>query len=341
MDPFEFRLVRNVPPSPINLSRGHTPDTMNDSHPAAAVPSLGDLLRALDVYVDTEDIFHVGLLPPGAVARTPGDRLDRAWTAYRHAAIDFKREVLRSRDLEADLQDWELRMEERSPHREESEYQTAYFAACRTAIDRRIAFAECMVNQRTIHTWRMYARCSIDLDSALEVMKRHIGYLRYEEQELWSLQFLRKRALRILGQFVKARRRICDDCRTDPATMRFDHLDGRSFRLCGGCFDAADHEDDYLAHVHPPRLRIRAPPVGLLCDLCGAAATHTFKHRYGSDLTCGPCYYASWDAVEEAATHNIYRGCGCPSDDCPGDCGIQRCGCWEGECECYKSWGRD
>lgn len=49
----------------------------------------------------------------------------------------------------------------------------------------------------------------------------------------------------------------CVDCRVNEATRRFNHLDGRSFRLCPSCFSMADHEDDYLAHVEPPRPRIR------------------------------------------------------------------------------------
>lgn len=310
---------------------------MNDSRPAAGAPSLWELQHALDFYVDNEDIFHFGLLPPSAAPMVPGDALDRAWSAYRREALRFKREVLRSRDLEADLQDWEWRLEERSPHAHEAEYQRVYLDACPTEIDRRVAFAECMVNQRTIHTWRMYARTAIDLQSAVEVMKRHIGYLREAEHDLKILEFRRARALRILRQFVKAHPRMCDDCRAVRVSTHFNHLDGRVFRLCAACFGMADHEDDYLAHVQPPRLRIRAPPPpAVMCNVCGAGATHTFKHKWGSDPMCKPCYDASMEELEEAARHNAWRGCGCRDPDCDGDCGILPCGCDEGECDCYR-----
>lgn len=342
MDLINPRFVRKVPTHTTDILVGNlSTDTMNDSRPAAGAPSLSELQHALDYYIDNEDIFHFGLLPPSAAPQIPGDALDRAWIAYSQAARRFKREVLRSRDLEADLQDWEWRLEERSPHREAEEYQRIYLDACPTALDRRIAFAECMVNQRTIHAWRMYARCAADLENAVEVMKRHIGYLRHEEQELRIFEFRRRRALRVLRHFVKAHPRMCDDCRTETATHRFNHLDGRCFRLCGGCFGMADHEDDYLAHVKRPRLRIRAPPVGTMCDVCGAGASHTFKHKWGSDPMCSECYHAAMEELEAAAHHNAYRGCGCSDPDCTGDCGVLRCGCWEGECECYKSWGRD
>jgi hypothetical protein len=48
---------------------------------------------------------------------------------------------------------------------------------------------------------------------------------------------------------------MCQDCEKKDATNRFCHLDGRSFSLCSTCWQSADHEDDYLAHVEPPRLR--------------------------------------------------------------------------------------
>lgn len=37
----------------------------------------------------------------------------------------------------------------------------------------------------------------------------------------------------------------CEDCQKRPADKTFNHLDGRSFNLCGYCFQLADHEDDY------------------------------------------------------------------------------------------------
>lgn len=341
MDPYPPRVPQKVPTPHTEHSLVGTllsTDTMNDSHPAAGAPSLWELQHALDKYVDDEDIFHLGLLPPGAAPRIPGDPLDRAWSAYRTAAHRFKHEVLRSRNLEADLQDWEWRLEERDPAHELTEYQQAYIEACPTEIDRRVAFAECMVNHQTVHVWRMYARCAIDLQNAVEVMKRHIGYLRYEEDQLKILEFRRWRALRVIERFVKAHPRMCDDCRTAHATTRFDHLDGRIFRLCAPCFGSADHEDTYLAHVQPPRLRIRTPPI---CSVCGAPPTHTFTHRYGSDPMCKPCYDASMEELEEARIHNAWRACGCRVKECEGDCGILRCGCFEGECDCYKHWGRD
>lgn len=49
----------------------------------------------------------------------------------------------------------------------------------------------------------------------------------------------------------------CDDCGKKPATNRFNHLDGRSFKLCGYCVQLADHEEDYGADFGSvPRLRI-------------------------------------------------------------------------------------
>ena len=53
----------------------------------------------------------------------------------------------------------------------------------------------------------------------------------------------------------------CEDCGEADATTYFIHLDGRYFDLCESCFGMADHEDYYLAHVKPPRLRIRTPSV--------------------------------------------------------------------------------
>jgi hypothetical protein len=37
----------------------------------------------------------------------------------------------------------------------------------------------------------------------------------------------------------------CDDCKTNPATQTFIHLDGRQFDLCVDCHRWADHEEDY------------------------------------------------------------------------------------------------
>ena len=37
----------------------------------------------------------------------------------------------------------------------------------------------------------------------------------------------------------------CEDCKQQPATCRFLHLDGREFFLCYTCFYSADHESDY------------------------------------------------------------------------------------------------
>ncbi len=48
---------------------------------------------------------------------------------------------------------------------------------------------------------------------------------------------------------------MCQDCEKEEATQRFCHLDGRSFYLCHSCWQSADHEDNYLAHVEPPRPR--------------------------------------------------------------------------------------
>jgi hypothetical protein len=49
---------------------------------------------------------------------------------------------------------------------------------------------------------------------------------------------------------------LCEDCGKKDATQRFMHLDSRHFNLCLDCFHWADHEDDYLAHVKPPRYRV-------------------------------------------------------------------------------------
>ena len=38
----------------------------------------------------------------------------------------------------------------------------------------------------------------------------------------------------------------CADCRKEPATIRFVHLDKGEFWLCRSCWHWADHEDDYL-----------------------------------------------------------------------------------------------
>jgi hypothetical protein len=310
---------------------------MNDSRPAAGAPSLFELQSRLDKYVDDEDIFHIGLMLPAAAPRVPGDRLDRAWTAFRKAALRLKREVLRARDPDADLQDWEVRVEDAMiPMAVEAEYQSAYLAACPTRLDRHIAFAEYMVNTRLVHAWHMYMRCCLFplIDMGVETMKTHVGYLRYEEQQYKLLEFQRWVALRKIARFIKAHPRTCVDCRVAPATSRFHHLDGRTFRLCAECFLRADHEEDYLVH----RIRIRTPPT---CSVCADRATHTFTYKWGSDPMCRPCYEASCEEAEEAARHNAYRSCPHPPSECEGDCGIMRCGCWEGECECYKRWGRD
>jgi hypothetical protein len=38
----------------------------------------------------------------------------------------------------------------------------------------------------------------------------------------------------------------CADCRKKPATRVFMHLHKGEFFLCDGCWQMADHEDDYL-----------------------------------------------------------------------------------------------
>ncbi len=37
----------------------------------------------------------------------------------------------------------------------------------------------------------------------------------------------------------------CQDCKQEPVTCRFLHLDGREFFLCYQCYYAADHESNY------------------------------------------------------------------------------------------------
>lgn len=54
---------------------------------------------------------------------------------------------------------------------------------------------------------------------------------------------------------------LCEDCGKEEAEREFHHLDDRIFHLCGLCFSLADHEDYYLAHVKPPRLRVCPPSV--------------------------------------------------------------------------------
>lgn len=312
---------------------------MNDSHPIAGAPSLDDLSRALDTYVDDEDIFHIGLMVPSAAPRTPGDRLDVAWTAFRRAAMRFKREILRARNPDTDLYEWEMRVEAVTiPEEVETDYLVAYLDACPTSIDRHIAFAEYKVNTRLVHTWRMYVRCCISplIDTGVEILKTHVGYLRHEEQQHRILEFQRRVALRKIARFVVTHPRMCDDCRRKKATTEFLHLDGRSFRLCLGCFSHADHVDGYLAHVEPPRLRMRKGP----CTVCGDSATHIFRYRWGADTMCRACYEAACQEAEDAAIHNAYRSCPHLPSECEGDCGILRCGCWEGECECFTHWGR-
>ena len=66
----------------------------------------------------------------------------------------------------------------------------------------------------------------------------------------------------------------CQDCGADKATTLFCHLDGRRFYLCGLCFHAADHEDDYLMFCE-----CKVP----MCELGGSH--------------CARCHYKihSWD----------------------------------------------
>ena len=60
----------------------------------------------------------------------------------------------------------------------------------------------------------------------------------------------------------------CADCKVNVATETFNHLDGRSFQLCSGCFGMADHEDDYGAEFgSAPRLRVKGKATLCQCPL--------------------------------------------------------------------------
>lgn len=73
----------------------------------------------------------------------------------------------------------------------------------------------------------------------------------------------------------------CNDCKKNPATQKFNHLDGRKFDLCNYCWQLADHEEDYGADFGSvPNLRKSGPAkfcecplpcdftISTRCDLC-------------------------------------------------------------------------
>lgn len=221
---------------------------MNDTHLPAGAPSLYELQRALDRYADDEDIFNFILLPPVAPLMPPGSRLERAWTAYARAANRLRREVLRGRTRDEDLQDWEESLQDAEiPLAVEAEYQTALLDACRTRFEKHIAFAEYMVNTRIVHVWRMYARCCLLplLDQGVATLRTHVDAYSHELTEHTILDFQQWWALRRIARFVKAHpivpRPILGPCAVcgAAATRVFTYSWGSDI-LCVPCLNATE-----------------------------------------------------------------------------------------------------
>ena len=69
---------------------------------------------------------------------------------------------------------------------------------------------------------------------------------------------------------------ICADCKKEPATRRFLHLHKGEFFLCDGCWQMADHEDDYLEVCTCSN---PLPAVGAAATLQCMDCLRTIKHR--------------------------------------------------------------